>query len=398
MRFLDSQAEFLKSDLKRFNFLSGSVRSGKTFVANAKIIMEVATLERGSRGIICGNTFDTVERNVLMPIYDIIGSNLDWSRSRRSGTIFGREFAIRGANSVKSEYGIRGAEFSWAYCDEVTTFPENFFAMLMTRLSKPKAWMIATCNPDDPSHYIKQKYIDNPEIDSRNLTFLLTDNEFLPEDYKENVVKEFQGVFYQRFILGRWVRAEGSIYQIYSEHKDCFKLVPKTYATINIGIDYGAGSSMTAMICTGVYQNFGGVDALADSCFEGIKDPETLYQRIELFYLSCREKFGKIDSIFCDYGALGQVLTAGLRMYFARKGYPVAIKDCLKGRINDRIQLTLKLMGTNRFQIGDCKELDSAFDRAVWEDGKLERKDDSTTKIDPLDAFEYSFYSFEKYL
>ena len=401
MTFLEKQKEFIKQPLARHNYLSGSVRSGKSFVANIKIITEVAKMDITERGIIVGNTLDSLETNVLKPMLDLIGTNnLVWSKSARKGYLFGREFVLRSANNIKSENSIRGSEFKWAYCDEVTLYPENFYSMLLTRLSRPKSWVICTCNPDNPDHYIKKNYIDNEKIDVNSWTFVLTDNDFLDADYIKSVENEYQGVFYQRFILGRWVRAEGSIYQCYLDNKDFYKLenYNEKYLYVNIGVDYGANNSMTSMTCTGITKNFKELHALADDNFDGIKEPSVLYKKIEDFYLRCRDIYGKIDNIYCDYGALGQVLTLGLKNYFMKKHYPVRVKDCLKGKINDRIQLTLRLMGTNRFKMSNCPKLDRAFERAVWEDDKEERKDDETTKIDPLDSFEYSFYAYYKYL
>lgn len=400
MNFLDKQKEFIKRPLARHNYLSGSVRSGKTFISNIKVVIEVAKMDISERGIFVGNTLDSLETNVLKPMLDLVGTNnLVWSKANRKGFLFGREFALRSANNVKSENSIRGSEFRWAYCDEVTLYPENFYSMLLTRLSRPNSWLIATCNPDNPDHYIKKNYIDNKNINIKNWTFILTENHFLDSDYVKSVENEYQGVFYKRFILGEWVRAEGAIYQCYSDNKEFFRIqeTKDKYVSVNIGVDYGANSSMTSLTCTGITANFEQLHALFDDSFEGIKDPNLLYEHVEKFYLRCKETYGKVDNIYCDYGALGQVLTLGLKNYFMRKGYPVRIKDCLKGKINDRIQLTLKLMGTNRFKMVNCPRLDKAFDRAVWSENKEERKDDETTKIDPLDSFEYSFFAYYRY-
>lgn len=400
MNFFSKQQEFLMTPLARHNYLSGSVRSGKSFVANAKVAIEVSRLPRNARGIIVGNTIDSCETNVLRPLLDLVGAdNLCWSKSNRDGALFGHEFVIRGANNCRSENSIRGAEFSWAYCDEVTLYPENFYSMLLTRLSKPGAWVIATCNPDDPNHYIKKQYIDNTSLNLRSWSFILTDNIFLDKEYVESVEKEYSGVFYQRFILGRWVRAEGAIYQVFSNYKTNYvynRLQEKyRYQIVNIGIDYGASKSNSSYTCTGITPGFKEVHALAEGGMVGVHSPDELYTDIEQFYLDCSDKFGHISNIYCDYGALGQVLTQGLKVYFMRKGYPVKIQDCYKGKIIERIQLTLRLIGTNRFRMNALPILTKALESAVWDSKKVdERLDDGTTPIDPLDSFEYSFYSY----
>lgn len=43
-----------------------------------------------------------------------------------------------------------------AYCDELSLFPEDFFAMLLSRLSVSRAKLIATTNPDNPGHWLSE--------------------------------------------------------------------------------------------------------------------------------------------------------------------------------------------------------------------------------------------------
>ena len=64
-----------------------------------------------------------------------------------------------------------------------------------------------------------------------------------------------------------------------------------------------------------------------------------------------------------------------------------------KKKINDRINYTVRLMGSGRFFITpDCLTLKKALQDAVYNSKVLqeERLDDGSTDIDTLDAFEYT--------
>lgn len=53
---------------------------------------------------------------------------------------------MEGANDARSESKIRGLTLQGGYCDELTLFPKDFFAMLLSRLRVPGAKLIATTN------------------------------------------------------------------------------------------------------------------------------------------------------------------------------------------------------------------------------------------------------------
>lgn len=211
------QKKFLLYRGKRLNFLSGSVRSGKTYVSVLKWVLWVAEQPADHEFIMCGKTVSSLRRNCFGYIEQLIGSgNFNYSTTSKLAYIFGRKVYLEGANDERAEQKIRGMTLAGAYCDEITLYPQSFVSMLLSRLSVAGAKLWATCNPDNPMHFIKTDYIDRQdELDCICWNFILTDNTFLPPEYIEAVSKEYSGVFYDRFILGKWVRAEGLVYPFY---------------------------------------------------------------------------------------------------------------------------------------------------------------------------------------
>lgn len=253
------QREFFFADDVRINLLTGSVRSGKTWISLLKFARAVWESDKSAKFLICGYTLATLKRNCLDLLLDLVGnSNFVYSLNKKEGRLFGRQLFIEGAGDSTSEQKIRGMTLNGAYCDEITLYNENFVSMLLTRLSQPNAKLYATCNPDSPLHYIKTKFIDRAEdgeIDCKVWHFVLTDNAFLSKEYIKNLSSEFSGVFYDRYILGLWVKAEGLVYPMFGD--DC---IPpdedRKYSEYCISMDYGI-QNPTAMLlwgyCDGVW-------------------------------------------------------------------------------------------------------------------------------------------------
>ena len=153
------QKDFLFYEGKRLNFLTGSVRSGKTFVSCLKWCLWVAEQPATREFIMVGKTISSLRRNCFGYIEQLIGQkNFTYSTSNKCAYIFGRKVYLEGANDERSEQKIRGMTLAGAYCDEVTLFPESFFSMLLSRLSVPGAKLWATCNPDNPALSSRQEW------------------------------------------------------------------------------------------------------------------------------------------------------------------------------------------------------------------------------------------------
>lgn len=404
------QFDFMLYDDNRINLLSGSVRSGKTYISLLKWATFVASMPENCEFLMTGKTVTSLDRNCLGLLQTLVGDNFTYSKNQKSGTLFGRRVWLEGASDERAESKIRGMTLAGAYIDELTQIPESFYSMLLSRLSIKGAKLYATTNPDAPNHWVKQNIIDNEEIDKKVWTFTLDDNEILKnqnEEYFENLKKEYQsmgGVFYERFILGMWVNAEGLIYQQFANNTEMFmKDAPVDengnkidFMIISLGIDYGATEGETEFKATGITSMWQQVWTIDEEKLTGLHTPEEMYKSFINFYQRVVNEYGKVTYCFADYGALGQVLTYGMNRYLQQHGVPLQIQDCVKGRIIDRIYLDQMLFAQGRrFILKKCKYLKEAYQQALWDDKVADtRLDDGTTPIDDLDASEYSMFSF----
>lgn len=238
-----------KNQLKRINILEGSVSSGKTWISLVLWAFWVHEMPDAPDYLylMSARSLTTLKRNCLLPLQSLVGeSNFRFSISAKEGWLFGRHIILEGANDAQAEAKIRGVTLQGAYIDEATKLPKDFFAMLLSRLRKEGAKLFGTTNPDSPAHWLKKDYLDRAEnLDILAVKFTLDDNTTLPKDYVENIKKEYVGIFYDRFILGLWVLAEGLIYPMYQDVLIDDLPQEKPMKSV-LSIDYG---TMNAFAC-----------------------------------------------------------------------------------------------------------------------------------------------------
>lgn len=210
------QREFVLNANRRWNFKGGATRSGKTYL-DFRWIIPIRIRERVGRDgltVILGVTKSTIERNVLEPMRNLYGDTLVGTiSSDNTAWLFGEKCYCLGAEKVSQVSKIRGSSIKYCYGDEVADWSEEVFALLKSRLDKEYSCFDGTFNPQYPGHWLKQ-FLDS-DADIFCQTYTIDDNPFLPDSFKENLKREYAGtVFYDRYILGQWVLAEGLIYKL----------------------------------------------------------------------------------------------------------------------------------------------------------------------------------------
>lgn len=237
------QRDFIIGSQSRVNLLHGSVRSGKSIVADIRFLEALIRSKSARPPLIVGRTQTALERNVLDDLRRLVGAeNFDYKRSLKLAYIYGRPVLIEGANDESAYTKIAGSTLPFAYVDEGTLIPESFWNMLISRLSEPGAQLFGTMNPGGPGHYLKKKWIDREaELDLRSWHFALEDNTHLDPAYVAELKRQYTGLFYQRYILGQWVQAEGAIYQNFRRDLHTVDRLPEGRPSqMVVGVDWGA--------------------------------------------------------------------------------------------------------------------------------------------------------------
>lgn len=218
MALTTKQIKVLSKADRRWNILYGATRSGKTHVSYYLALKHI--FEHYDDNILfVGKTINTIDRNVFDVMRRLFPNRIGDLIDKKKINIFGKWCYVVGANDERAITKIQGMGIGYAYCDELTTFPENFFAMLKSRLDAPNACCDATCNPESPSHFVKA-FIDNKELDIYSEHFAIYDNDFLEPEFIRNLENEYRGtIYFDKWILGNWVKAEGLVFPLFKREK-----------------------------------------------------------------------------------------------------------------------------------------------------------------------------------
>ena len=217
MDFVDSENIALICD--------GSVRSGKTTIMTLAFVLWAMKNYDRTNFAICGKTVQSAERNILKPLLEVEGLGaalaMSYKVSTRVLTVRSGDktnwFYLFGGKDESSYMLIQGITLAGILFDEVALMPRSFVEQALSRaisFEHPKYFF--NCNPESPNHWFYQEWIKEPHEGITHIHFLLEDNPILTEKMIERTKSMYSGVFYDRYIRGLWVIAEGLVYPMFS--------------------------------------------------------------------------------------------------------------------------------------------------------------------------------------
>lgn len=283
------QAEYIREAHHRWNFSVGAVRSGKSYLQISYIIPARLMERHGKRGlrVILGATRENIERNILQPMRDIFGDSVATEiNSKNYCKILGEKVYCIGADKVSQVAKIRGSEIAYVAIDEATDINQEVFEMLKSRLSLPWSCCDGTTNPASPNHWFK-KFLDSAEqgVDIYCQNYSIYDNPFLPSEYVSALEAEYAGgVWFDRYILGKWTLAEGLVYPKYEQalYEEEFISPADEYV---VSLDYGTSNPFAALR----WEKRGGVWYAPNELYYSGRD--TGIQKTDMEYLSMLQNF-----------------------------------------------------------------------------------------------------------
>ena len=135
---------------------------------------------------------------------------------------------------------IQGITLAGILLDEVALMPESFVNQATARCSVEGAKLWFNCNPEGPSHWFYTKWVlEASKRKMLHLHFTMDDNLSLSASVKARYESLYSGVFYDRFIRGLWVVAEGLIYTMFNKDFHVVPSVPRPYEKYVMSCDYG---------------------------------------------------------------------------------------------------------------------------------------------------------------
>ena len=245
----DKQRKLLAFQFTHYDALicDGAIRSGKTSLMMLAYVDDAMRRFNGCRFGICGKTVDSAVKNIVMPYMALTyhrrkGYVLNWRRTDKllivqKGTRV-NTFEIFGGKDEASFALIQGRTLAGVLIDEVVLQPRSFVEQALARCSVEGSRFWFNCNPSSPEHWFYKEWVLRPEAhNALRLHFALEDNPSLSDHIIARYKSMYAGVFFQRYILGEWVLAEGLVYQFDRERNlDNDEHAGAYYISVDYGI------------------------------------------------------------------------------------------------------------------------------------------------------------------
>ncbi len=201
----------------------GAVRSGKTLCMSISFISWAFYNFCDTSFAICGKTISSLRRNVITPLIPnllSLGFKCDYKISRNlleieKGNNKNR-FYIFGGRDESSASLIQGMTLGGVLLDEVALMPRSFVEQALARCSLEHSKFWFNCNQEHPFHWFYTEWIK--KSDAKNMLYIhfkMEDNPSLSSSVINRYKSLYSGAFYERFIDGRWVAADGLVYPMF---------------------------------------------------------------------------------------------------------------------------------------------------------------------------------------
>lgn len=270
------------SEGSAFRFLNGiicdgAVRSGKTSVMSISFALWAMSRFRNADFAICGKTILAARRNIVTALLAAMreeGVAVEECFSRNMFTLelngAKNSFHLFGGRDESSAAHIQGMTLGGVLFDEVALMPEGFVNQAIARCSMSGAKLWFNCNPEGPRHWFYEKFILGANRRKLlHLHFTMDDNPSLSEEIKRKYREMYTGAFFERFIEGKWVAAEGLVYPEAARGKFTFPVPAGDADEYAVSVDYGTVNPFSA----GLWGKWDGV-----------------WFRVDEFYFSSREE------------------------------------------------------------------------------------------------------------
>lgn len=343
----------------------GAVRSGKTLCMSISFICWAFYNFSGTSFALCGKTVASLRRNVitpLLPVLNELGFSCDYKISRNVLNIsrgsIKNSFYLFGGRDESSASLIQGMTLGGIMLDEVALMPRSFVEQALARCSLENAKYFFNCNPEHPYHWFYIEWILKcREKNILYLHFKMQDNPSLSQSVIDRYKSLYSGAFYERFVEGKWVTAQGLVYPMF----DCNRHIKKCTGAIRkyyLSCDYGTVNPFSL----GLWGEAGGKWYRIDEYYHSGRDTGVQLTDEEYYRELCRLAGGrKIEALVIDPSAASFIQTV------KRHGKYRVIKadnDVVSG-----INKVCQALKNEEFYISsDCRDSIREFSLYRWDD------------------------------
>lgn len=368
----------------------GSVRAGKTLIMSLSYIKWSMQTFNGEQFGVAGKTIGSLRRNVITPLKRMLKGQGYRVKDHRTDNLIEIQkgktvnyYYVFGGKDEGSQDLVQGITVAGFFFDEVALMSQSFVNQATARASVEGSKFWFNCNPAGPYHWFKTEWLDKlAHHKALHIHFMMGDNPSLSDEIKERYERMYSGVFYERYILGRWVLSEGIIYDNFDKNTMVIHEIPTGLTKYYVSCDYGTlnptvfllwGFSNGVWYCLNEYYYSGRMES---------------HQKTDEQYADDLGRFldGLRPTIIIDPSA------ASFIALLRRRGYKVikANNDVLDG-----IRETQVAMNTGKIKFTEqltnlFKELSSY----IWDEKAEQRGEDKPVKEHDhaMDAMRYFVY------
>jgi len=244
--------------LKNFDAIicDGAVRSGKTVATVGGFFLWSMASFHGQVFALCGKSVSSLRRNIIIHLSAWLGDGFFITEHRGENKLTvrcaGREntYYLFGGQDESSYMSVQGITLAGVLLDEVALMPRSFVEQACARCSVPGSKLWFNCNPAGPEHWFYKDWICRAkEKNALHLHFTMADNPGLDPAIRQRYERLYSGVFYDRYVGGKWCLAQGLVYHFCPEKHITEKIPEGRYY---ISVDYGTMNPFSAGLwCVG---------------------------------------------------------------------------------------------------------------------------------------------------
>ena len=343
----------------------GAIRSGKTFSMGLSFFLWAQNRFSGRQFGLCGKTIGSLRRNLLaelVPCLRRLGMSVRERRSENLLTVRwkGREnrFVLFGGRDESSAALIQGSTLAGVLLDETALMPRSFVEQAIARCSVPGSRLWFNCNPEGPQHWFYQEWVLRAEERrALRLHFTMEDNPALSPRIRERYERAYEGVFYQRFVLGEWTAAQGRVYDFFDPERDAEDPPEGPFRRWRISVDYGTANPASF----GLWGERNGVWHRVEEFYYDSR--RTGRQRTDAEYAGDLADLAggrEIQRVIVDPSA------ASFMEALRRRGFQVVRAD---NAVSDGIRVTADLLRSGRMRIGrGCRDCLREMELYCWDE------------------------------
>lgn len=303
--------------------LHGAKRSGKTQLNNDLFLKELIRVRKIAdmegveipQYILAGFSKSTIYQNVLIELSSKYGIDFKFDKLGNF-TLLGVYVVQVGHGKVDGLGRIRGMTAYGAYVNEASLANEQVFDEIRSRCSGKGARILCDTNPDNPEHWLKKEYIDNPSDRIISYKFTIFDNTFLDKRYLQSTIETTPaGMFTERNIYGNWVSGDGMVYKDFDGEKHFIDDIKDyNFKRYIAGVDWGYGHYGAIVV-------FGVTD---DDRYIMIEEHAKTGEEIDYWVdiaKGIKKRYGNIP-FYCDSARMEHIdrfINEGLKAYLANK-------------------------------------------------------------------------------